>query len=133
LLENPGQFDERAHGFGIFSERKDALDKLAAKCLISGRIFGELLKREIMNSLMAKIGVLFIRNSLRRFKKHLDYSEYGGAPLLGINGVVMIGHGRSSAKAIKNAIKSAVKEVESNVKEEMIESIKSVTAKADHS
>ena len=92
--------------------------------------FGELLKREIMNSLMAKIGVLFIRNSLRRFKKHLDYSEYGGAPLLGINGVVMIGHGRSSAKAIKNAIKSAVKEVESNVKEEMIESIKSVTAKA---
>ena len=50
---------------------------------------------------------------------------------MGVNGVVMIGHGRSSAKAIKNAIKSAVKEVESNVNEEMIETIKSVTPKND--
>ena len=91
--------------------------------------FGVLLKRELMNSLMAKIGLFFIYNSLRRFKKNLDYSEYGGAPLFGVNGVVIIGHGRSSAKAIKNAIKAAVKEVESNVNQSMGESVKKLNIK----
>lgn len=89
----------------------------------------ELLKRELTNSLMAKIGLFFIYNAMRRFKKNLDYSEYGGAPLLGVNGVVIIGHGRSSAKAVKNAIKVAVKEVESNVNQKMIESVRNVTRK----
>jgi glycerol-3-phosphate acyltransferase PlsX len=42
-----------------------------------------------------------------KIKKKLDYSEYGGAPLLGVDGVVIIGHGRSSAKAIKNAVRLA--------------------------
>ena len=50
--------------------------------------------------------------SLKRFKKEMDYAEYGGAPLLGVNGVVIIGHGRSNAKAIKNAIRVAKEEVE---------------------
>ena len=86
--------------------------------------FGELLRRELTNNLMANIGLFFVKNSLRRFKKKLDYSEYGGAPLLGVNGVVIIGHGRSSAKAIKNAIRAAVKEVESSVNESMAESVK---------
>lgn len=89
---------------------------------------GELLKRELMSSLLAKIGLFFIYNSLRRFKKNLDYSEYGGAPLLGVNGVVIIGHGRSSAKAIKNAIKVAVEEVKSKVNERMVELIRKVAA-----
>ncbi len=45
-----------------------------------------------------------MKPALRRFKKKTDYAEYGGAPLLGINGTCIISHGRSSAKAIKNAI-----------------------------
>lgn len=85
----------------------------------------EILKRELLKSWLAKIGLFFIYNSLRRVKRHLDYSEYGGAPLLGVNGAVIIGHGRSSAKAVKNAIRVAIKEVESNVIQEMTESIKS--------
>ena len=87
---------------------------------------GELLKREIMNSVMAKIGLFFIYNSLKRFKKNLDYSEYGGAPLLGVNGVVIIGHGRSSAKAVKNAIRVAIQEVESGVNQSIIEKVKNI-------
>lgn len=91
---------------------------------------GQLLKRELMNNLMAKIGLFFIYKSLKRFKKNLDYSEYGGAPLLGVDGIVIIGHGRSSAKAVKNAIRVAMKEVDSSVNQMMVNSVGSLTKKA---
>jgi glycerol-3-phosphate acyltransferase PlsX len=60
-----------------------------------------------------------------RFKKDIDYSEYGGAPLLGVNGVVIIGHGRSNVNAIKNAIRVAKEEVERQFNEKILEAIKS--------
>jgi glycerol-3-phosphate acyltransferase PlsX len=66
-----------------------------------------MIHQELETSLRAKIGYLFARQAVNEIKKKLDYSEYGGAPLLGVNGVVIIGHGRSSAKAIKNAIRLA--------------------------
>ncbi|MBI5968946.1 MAG: phosphate acyltransferase PlsX [Deltaproteobacteria bacterium] len=68
---------------------------------------GAMIRQELEISLRAKIGYLFARHAVNDIKKKLDYSEYGGAPLLGVNGVVIIGHGRSSAKAIKNAIRLA--------------------------
>ena len=68
---------------------------------------GAMIRQELESSLRAKIGYLFARQAVNAIKKKLDYSEYGGAPLLGVNGVVIIGHGRSSAKAIKNAIRLA--------------------------
>lgn len=80
----------------------------------------EFLKRAILRDAIGKLGTLLLFNNLRRFKKDLDYSEYGGAPLLGVNGVVIIGHGRSSSKAIKNAIKAAQIEVERKVNEKII-------------
>jgi len=63
-----------------------------------------MLKREIMSNVFSKIGFFFLKHSLKRIKKKLDYAEYGGALLLGVNGIVIIGHGSSNAKAIKNAI-----------------------------
>jgi phosphate acyltransferase len=63
-----------------------------------------MLKREIMSNIFSKIGFFFLKHSLKRIKKKLDYSEYGGALLLGVNGIVIIGHGGSNAKAIKNAV-----------------------------
>ncbi len=81
------------------------------------------LKKHLLSSPLGKIGVLFLRPSLMRFKKELDYSEYGGAPLLGVNGVVIIGHGRSNAKAIKNAIRVAKEEVERKFIEKILEAI----------
>jgi len=68
---------------------------------------GAMIRQELEISLRAKIGYLFARHAVNDIKKKLDYSEYGGAPLLGVNGVVIMGHGRSSAKAIKNAIRLA--------------------------
>lgn len=65
----------------------------------------KLLKAEISKNIMGRLGYLFLRPSLANFHRRIDYAEYGGAPLLGINGVCIICHGRSSAKAIRNAIK----------------------------
>ena len=65
------------------------------------------LKQEITRSLQASMGFLLSKDAFRSFKKRLDYSEYGGAPLLGVNGACLIGHGRSNAKAVRNAIKAA--------------------------
>jgi glycerol-3-phosphate acyltransferase PlsX len=66
-----------------------------------------LLREEIKRTLQASVGFLLSKSAFRRFKQRLDYSEYGGAPLLGVKGCVIICHGRSSAKAVKNAIRFA--------------------------
>jgi glycerol-3-phosphate acyltransferase PlsX len=81
------------------------------------------LKRHLLSNPLGKIGLLFLAPSLKRFKKELDYSEHGGAPLMGVNGVVIIGHGRSNKKAIKNAIRVAKEEVERKVNEKILEAI----------
>ncbi len=62
-------------------------------------------RREIGDHVLAKMGAYLLKPSLRRLKNRLDYSEVGGAPLLGVNGVAIIGHGRSSPKAIRNAVR----------------------------
>jgi glycerol-3-phosphate acyltransferase PlsX len=67
----------------------------------------KLLKDELSRNLQAKLGALLSQQSFKRLKKRLDYSEYGGAPLLGLRGVSIICHGRSSSNAIKNAIRVA--------------------------
>jgi glycerol-3-phosphate acyltransferase PlsX len=68
---------------------------------------GAMIRQKLEASLKAKIAYLLARDMVNSIKKKLDYSEYGGAPLLGVNGIVIIGHGRSSAKAIKNAVRLA--------------------------
>jgi glycerol-3-phosphate acyltransferase PlsX len=68
---------------------------------------GDYVRSELGSHLLAKTGVLFLRPSLRRLKARVDYSEYGGAPLLGVDGVSIIGHGRSNPKAVRNAIRFA--------------------------
>ncbi len=77
----------------------------------------KLLKKEIAAATFGKIGYSILKPAFIRFKKRIDYSEYGGAPLLGVNGVCIICHGRSSAKAIKNALKIAKDFSESKVNE----------------
>jgi glycerol-3-phosphate acyltransferase PlsX len=86
---------------------------------------GEFLKRHLLNNPLGNLGLLLLKRSLVRFKKDIDYSEYGGAPLLGVNGVVIIGHGRSNVNAIKNAIRVAKEEVERQFNEKILEAIKS--------
>ena len=81
----------------------------------AAEFFTVLLKEELEKGLVGKLGALLTRGAFRRFKKRVDYTEYGGAPLLGVGGMCIIGHGRSTAKAIKNAIRVAAECVENNV------------------
>ena len=77
----------------------------------------KMFRQEISGSMLGKIGYLFLRAGLPDVRKKLDYAEYGGAPLLGINGVCIISHGRSTSKAIRNALKVAADSVQKGLKE----------------
>ena len=72
-----------------------------------------MLKEELTASLPRKLAAAVLRPGLAKIKKKMDYAEYGGAPLLGVKGTVIIAHGSSNAKAIRNAIRVA-KEAASN-------------------
>ena len=85
-----------------------------------------MLKREIMENLLSKIGFFFLKRSLKRIKKKMDYAEYGGALLLGVDGIVIIGHGRSNARAIKNAIHLSRKFIEEDVLKKISEEMESI-------
>ena len=75
----------------------------------------ELLGQELQKTLAAKVGYILAQKAFQQFKLRLDYSEYGGAPLLGIKGIGIVCHGRSNPNAIKNAIRVAHEFCEHNV------------------
>lgn len=75
------------------------------------RYFTTLLRQEVDRSLFAKIGALFMRSAIYRVRDRLDTNTIGGAPLLGVDGVVIIGHGSTNAEGVKNAIGQAQKAV----------------------
>ena len=83
------------------------------------KLITDVLKEELMSSFIRKIGALLIRSSFTRVKKLIDPSEVGAAPLLGINGLVFVGHGRSNARAITNAIAVARQSVKVDLLAEM--------------
>jgi phosphate acyltransferase len=75
----------------------------------------EVLKQAFQKSLSSRLGYALSRNSLREAYRRLDYAEYGGAPLLGLEGVGIVAHGGSSPRAIKNAIRVASEAVQQDV------------------
>jgi len=83
----------------------------------------KMLKREIINATTGKLGYMMIKPAIRNFRKRTDYAEYGGAPLLGINGTCIISHGRSSSKAIKNAIQVSSEMAKKKVHENIAHSL----------
>ena len=78
-------------------------------------IIVKMLKESLQGSIPAQMGYLLAHKALKGFKRRLDYSEYGGAPLLGVKGVCIICHGRSNANAIKNAIHIAAQFAEKRI------------------
>lgn len=80
-----------------------------------GKFFSGELKGMLTNGFMSKIGALFILKKIKAFRKKMDYTEYGGAPLLGTSKPVIKAHGSSNAKAIYNAIRQAKTFSEGNV------------------
>ncbi|GAC1634062.1 MAG: phosphate acyltransferase PlsX [Ktedonobacteraceae bacterium] len=82
-----------------------------------------LIRAEMMRSLPNKLAAAVLRSDLRKMGKRLDYAEYGGLPLLGINGAAIISHGRSNARAIKNALRVARQTAETGVAEAIAEGL----------
>lgn len=87
----------------------------------------EMVRREVAGSTRAKLGAWFLRPALRSIQKKIDYQEYGGAPLLGARECVIICHGRSSPKAIKNAVRVAKEFVVNRVTDQIHAGIRTLT------
>jgi len=74
-----------------------------------------LLHDELASTFGGRVGSVLSRQAFRRFRRRVDYSEYGGAPLVGLNGLCIVGHGRSSSKAVANAVTMAVRAVKEDL------------------
>ncbi|MGA2192019.1 MAG: phosphate acyltransferase PlsX [Nitrospirota bacterium] len=130
LKDSRLNFIGNVEGRDVFSDKADLIvcdgfiGNVALK-LSEGlaEAMNELLKKEIEEAFGGQLGYLLLKPAFRSFKKKIDYSEYGGAPLLGINGICIISHGHSSPKAIKNAVKVArdfhAKQVNKHIQEDI--------------
>lgn len=87
-------------------------------------VIGKLLKAELKKNVRTILGALLAKPAFDALKKEVDYSEYGGAPLLGVNGTCIISHGSSNARAIKNAIRVTGEFVKYQINQHILEAIK---------
>jgi glycerol-3-phosphate acyltransferase PlsX len=96
---------------------------------ISAAIF-KWLKHELMKSGARMAGAYLARNAFKTIKKKVNYEEYGGMPLLGVNGICIIAHGASTPKAIKNALRAAAESIEHQVNPHIVEEVSRHNEKA---
>jgi glycerol-3-phosphate acyltransferase PlsX len=130
LKETGLNFIGNVEGNDVFNGRCDVIvtDGFTGNVLLKaseslGEMIEKSLREEILRSVRASVGFLLSKSAFRAFKARIDYSEYGGAPLLGVKKCCIIGHGRSSAKAIKNAIRMAAEFSRKRLAEHIQESI----------
>jgi len=110
----PVHFVGNVEGNDLFSGKVDVIvcdgfvGNIALKiCVALAMEIVKFLRKSYKSSVASQLGYLFSKGALKGIKRTMDYSEYGGAPLLGVRGVCVIGHGRSNANAVKNAIRVA--------------------------
>jgi glycerol-3-phosphate acyltransferase PlsX len=117
LLEKSGlNFAGNVEGRDVFAGKADVVvtDGFVGNVVLkfTESVFyyiNDLIRDGVGRNAAAKVGALLMRPVFRRMKRTLDYAEYGGMPLLGVDGVVIISHGKSSSRAIKNAILAAAR------------------------
>ncbi|MCR2102867.1 phosphate acyltransferase PlsX [Campylobacter upsaliensis] len=122
LMKKLPNFIGNAEGRDIFNANIDVLvcDGFSGNVIlkscegVAGAIF-KILKEDIKTNLISKLGAVLMKPSFMRLKKKIDWQEYGGAPLLGVKGCVIISHGKSDARAIQNAIFQALHFSEANI------------------
>lgn len=131
LEKTPLKFVGNVEGRDVFNGTVDIVvcDGFVGNAMLKfgeglAEAFLELMRKEISSSLRGMIGAWFMKPILRKLMRLANYEEYGGAPLLGVNGVCFVCHGASSSKAIKNAIKVSRDFVLNKVNEKIKESIK---------
>ena len=114
-------FSGNIEGRDLFTGEMDVALKLSEGLGLS---LSRVLKRELLNSgFLPKLGSLLAKSAFRRFAKVVDYAEYGGAPLLGLQNISIVCHGRSNAKAICNATRMATLFVEKETNKRLMETI----------
>jgi phosphate acyltransferase len=114
MKETGLNFIGNAEGRDVFNGNADVVvcDGFIGNVVLkAGESLGEMVSRtlreEVTRGPIRKVGAMILKSAFDDLKKRMDYSEYGGAPLLGVNGGCIVCHGRSSAKAIKNAVRVA--------------------------
>jgi glycerol-3-phosphate acyltransferase PlsX len=114
LKETGLNFMGNAEGRDVFNGKADVIvcDGFIGNVVLKasealGEMVSKMLRSEVTRTAPRKVGAIILKGAFDDIKKRMDYSEYGGAPLLGVNGGCIISHGRSNAKAIKNAIRVA--------------------------
>jgi len=122
LVAMPLNFIGNVEGRDLFSGAADVIvtDGFAGNVALKtaeglAEHIERLFKDEVYSHPLAKVPLALLLPFLSRFKSRLDYSEYGGAPLLGLNGMCIIGHGRSKARAVANAVRAAKEAVDGGV------------------
>src|SRR5262252_8387049 len=133
----PVQFVGNVEGNDLFSGKVDVIvcdgfvGNIALKiCEGLAMEIVKFMKKTYKGSLASQVGYLLSRGALKGIKEKLDYSEYGGAPLLGVRGICVIGHGRSNATAVKNAIRVAAGLARARVNEKIEQELSLTSAKA---
>ena len=122
IKELPVNFIGNVEGRDLYNGRVDviACDGFVGNVALKisegiAEAFSYLLKESLKSTITSQVGYLLSRKAFVDFKKRVDYSEYGGAPLLGLKGVAIVGHGSSNANAIKNAVRVAKQFAESGI------------------
>jgi len=125
-------------GMDVFRGKADVVvcDGFAGNVLLkTGEGVAEMVlnmvKQELNRYRWMKLALLPLRKSIRNLRARIDYREFGGAPLLGVNGVCIIGHGRSDAIAVANAIRVAETAVRNDLVGEIARSLKSITGTSE--
>jgi phosphate acyltransferase len=132
LKETGLNFMGNAEGRDVFNGKMDVIvcDGFIGNVVLKaseslGEMISKSLRAEFTRTPIRKIGAGILKGAIDDFKKRIDYSEYGGAPLLGVNGGCIIGHGRSDAKAVKNALRVATdfatNRIDSKIREKVSE------------
>lgn len=130
LQQAPINFIGNVEGRDIFKGEVDVVvcDGFVGNIVLktaegTAEVIFKILKEEILKNPMTKIGAMILKTALKKVKARLDYTEYGGAPLLGLKGISIISHGSSDAWAIRNAIRIARESLVNNLTELIAENM----------
>jgi glycerol-3-phosphate acyltransferase PlsX len=140
LSATPLNYIGYVEGRDIFNGKVDVIvcdgftGNIALKTMEGAAAFaGEVMKAAFQKNLSSRLGYVMSRKSLREAYGRLDYAEYGGAPLIGLDGIAIVAHGGSNPRAIKNAIRAARDAVEQDVNGRITEALSHITGAAtDH-
>lgn len=135
LEQTPLSFRGNVEGRDIYTGKCDVIvcdgfvGNITLKVTESlAKVISQLLRRELRRNPLTQVGAFLSLSAFRALRKKMDYAEYGGAPLLGVDGTCIICHGASSAKAIRNAIKVACSTVAEQVNAAIVAMMKEVAA-----